>query len=68
MELEQATKVFPRSGHSPGLPLPVSPLVLGQGRALAEALPTFTFVGLLPSVDPLVGNQVAALGETLSTF
>lgn len=41
----------------------------GQVVATAEALPTFpTFVGPLPSMDPLVFLQVGAMAEAPPTF
>lgn len=50
-----------------GLPS-VSPLVLGEGRAVAEGLAADpAFVWLLPSVDPPVLGKVGALPEGLAT-
>lgn len=44
-------------------------LVTGQVVATAEALPTFpTFVGPLPSMDPLVFLQVGDMAEAPPTF
>lgn len=46
----------------------VDPLVLVEGRALAEAAATVsTAVGLLPRVDPEVGGEGRALGEGPAT-
>lgn len=46
----------------------MDPLVLVEGRALAEAAATVSAaVGLLPSVDPEVGSEGRALGEGPTT-
>lgn len=50
----------------------VHPLMVSEGRAAAEGLPTFSaFVGLLSSVDDGVPNEICAPTEglpTLNTF
>lgn len=47
----------------------VHPLVLSEGGALAEGLPTFpAWVGPFPSVGPLVSDQLRLLAESLPTL